>query len=629
MSYLSPLRIHFAGRFTAAPSTVNNDERHYDNAHFNPSFQLPQGAGNQWNGWWNPEGDHRFDFLSPVTAVRYTDGTAATAGSDPALTFTVQSARGLGKPPGKIVDLDPQQQGVSMIFGLEVTIVAAAGAAPLLRGTFRPAAFTDLWSRWPGGPGDESLSVMYQSILESLTWGDVSASRFLTELKTVASDGILSIRFNLDGYSMTPPTAANPNPKFTTGRLVGTIGPGSGAEPRHFVRGRQVAGQPDPSSPGSNPTLNFSVALVDETAKKVRLDLGNALPVGGASGDMLDVGRLSLVCRPAGAPEVALGEIPYTAANWYENTAGVVDLPDGRALTATELAAVQANPLVLVLKSTSGAAIDAATEVNGGVHVRADQFVKRLNPGDTFSAEFYATRLGRPFGGAQIDLQLQQFGPPPPADQPTPNPNTPHPPMGVPPTALNFPATVSCDANGRVTVPLKASDPGNPRGYMDGQVYFVLYAPDGLGITNSSDFLSVLVWNAFAPDNPPTWYGSMKDIFQLYGNLYPVMRDNPDLGIDLGSYDAVCANADAILRVLKLDVKDPGYMPVSRDLSAAKSQAMKQWLSNKGPDGKPLLGAPPALAQAAATRPAVIGSKTQAARELGRLRLPSKLDRKR
>lgn len=39
MSYLNGLRLHFAGRFQAAPSTVNNDIAHYNNATFLPSYQ--------------------------------------------------------------------------------------------------------------------------------------------------------------------------------------------------------------------------------------------------------------------------------------------------------------------------------------------------------------------------------------------------------------------------------------------------------------------------------------------------------------------------------------------------------------------------------------------------------------
>jgi hypothetical protein len=608
MSYLNPLRIHFAGEFTAAPSTVNNDVRHFDNAHFMPNFQLP-GEGTM-NGWWNPNGDHRFEFACPATAVLYGDGTVAAPGSDPALLFTVQSATGLGKPPAKIVDLDPQQQMVSMVFGLDVTIVAAPGAAPLLRGAFRPAAFTDLWQRRPTQPGDEGLSVMYQSVIESLVWGDVSSSRFLGELRAAATDGILSIRFNLDGYSMDPGTPGAPNPKFTKGRLVGTIGPGALAEPRHFVQGRHLAG---------SRRLNFSVALLDEPAGKVRIDLGNALPVDPSTGQMLDIGVLSLVCRPTGAAALTLGNIEYRAANWYTNTSGIVDLPAGRSLTGPELAAVRTNPLVLVLDPPGTApAVDAASEANGGVHVRADMFVGRLNPGDDFPVDFYASQFGQPLAAAKIDLQHQDFAAPPTS----PPGVTPTPQMGIPQSALTFPEAAVCDANGRATVTLHASDPRNSRGYIDGQIYFVLYAPDGLDLANPNDFLSILVWNAFASDVPPTWYGSMQRIFQLYGNLYPIMRDSPDFSIDLGSYDSVSSNRVKILGTLSLPVTDPHYMPVTRDLSEAKRSAMVSWLTNVGRDGKPLLGTAPAAVVAG--HQVSSGSKVLAASELTRVRLPRK-----
>ena len=37
MSYLGALRLHFAGQFQAAVSTVNNDPTHFDNATFQPA----------------------------------------------------------------------------------------------------------------------------------------------------------------------------------------------------------------------------------------------------------------------------------------------------------------------------------------------------------------------------------------------------------------------------------------------------------------------------------------------------------------------------------------------------------------------------------------------------------------
>ena len=39
MSYLNALRLHFAGRFQANVSTVNNDPGHFDNAIFQSAWQ--------------------------------------------------------------------------------------------------------------------------------------------------------------------------------------------------------------------------------------------------------------------------------------------------------------------------------------------------------------------------------------------------------------------------------------------------------------------------------------------------------------------------------------------------------------------------------------------------------------
>ena len=64
MSYLNPLRLHFAGRFQANVSTVNNDPGHFDNSMFQPSYQQMQGINmNPPNGWFNPQGDADWRFL--------------------------------------------------------------------------------------------------------------------------------------------------------------------------------------------------------------------------------------------------------------------------------------------------------------------------------------------------------------------------------------------------------------------------------------------------------------------------------------------------------------------------------------------------------------------------------------
>ena len=104
------------------------------------------------------------------------------------------------------------------------------------------------------------------------------------------------------------------------------------------------------------------------------------------------------------------------------------------------------------------------------------------------------------------------------------------------------------------------------------------------------NFVSVLISDAFAADDPVTWWGSLQPVFQQYANLYPVM----DVFLDMADYESVCENAELLRLAFGLDEANPDAMPVTRDLSRAKREAILRWLDAPGPDGKPLLGTPPA-----------------------------------
>ena len=569
MSYLAALRVHFAGRFQAAPSTVNNDVTHYDVATFKKEYQRLQEPGSP-NGWWNPRGDADWRLIGcRVTGASHADGSPAGAG-DPVLKLLVADSD--RQVTAKLVDLDPQQQLASVIWGLVVRICDDQGST-LLRGRFVPAPFVDIWTRaeGPGGAGDIGACAAYQSVLGELEWGDVAGSSWLTELRAAATDGLLSIRFSVDGYNMT-----FGSPEFTRGRIVGTIGVAHAAEPRHFVTGRQfmpVAG-PAPGFFTPAGSINFCTAVVDRARGRILLDLGNALPTRGPGGPPVDHGELWLgYVAAANAPPTPIGTIDYRAAGWYERTAGVVEVP----VDAAQLSAVASARLVLRLSNLS---IDTF-ESPGGVYVRPDNFVYHLDPGDSADVHLFATRLGQPYAGAQVisvqDSSGLQGGDPAVAE---------------PADALAFPPTLTTGADGRATLELTASDPGNPRGYIDGQVYGVRSSLADEGPDYPTDpwtFVSVFVWNEFVADDPVTWWGSLQPIFQQYANLYPVM----DRFLDMSDYEAVCDNQELLRLAFGLDLDDPNSMPVTRDLSRSKRMAILRWLDAPGPDGRPLLGTPP------------------------------------
>ena len=140
-------------------------------------------------------------------------------------------------------------------------------------------------------------------------------------------------------------------------------------------------------------------------------------------------------------------------------------------------------------------------------------------------------------------------------------------------------------------------DPGNPRGAIDGQLFGLRleFADGPQPLADLSDLISLLISDAYDPDPPITWHAHIRPIFTQYAHLYPVMDDF----LDLADYDAVCAHRELLAYAFDLDVSDPNSMPVTRDLSAGKRAAILRWLSELGPDGKPLLGTPPPEPEAA------------------------------
>jgi hypothetical protein len=587
MSYLNALRLHFAGRFQANVSTVNNDPAHFDNAIFKPSYQKMQGPGMvPPNGWFNPQGDAAWRLLGCSVSSAWTPAGAVTAG-DPVLGYILADSDTLA--PAKLVDLDSEQQMVSEIWGLQVRIADAAGNT-LLRADYDPAAFMDIWARASASSGGDNVAgAMYQSVLRNLQWADVSASPFLTALKAAASEGMLSIKFNVDGFNLD-----YTSPDFMTGRIVGTIGPASTSEPHQVVIGRQFMAKAAPSNSFFIPQgkINFCAGVLDAAANCLYLDLGNALPSTTAGGAMQNLGDLTLsACNPIALPgfpagsTTVLGTIAATGASgyatdadWYARTAGVVVLP----LTTAQVQAAAASQLLL-----TGAAGAMISEWSNGMWVRADRFVYRMSPGDSAQIAVYATQFGRPLVGQSIAFTLDPSQLQPGSGFPY---VAPSPPVATPTSALTFNATGSTDNDGRALLTLNVSDPGTPRNFgangedygIDGQVYGIrpafADATFNVGPVNELNFISLLLWSGFTPANPITWT-DLQPIFQQYANLYPVMNRF----LNLADYDSVVANAHLLLLAFGLDPANPNAMPVTRDLSPAKRNAILAWLKNPLP----------------------------------------------
>lgn len=656
MSYLVGPRITFAGLFQADVSTINNEVRYYSNKDFQPSFQERQpSSAVPEGGWWNPDGSGAFRFIDcTVRGALWADGTWVTdKARDLAIGLSVGNA--LGRSAGKMVDLDPQMQMVSALWGLGVRLTDGTGPG-YVAGDYWPASFRDLMYRQPRKSANgQPLGATYTSVLRNLVWAPSPSvvSRVLEQLRhqveRYGPDAALSIRFSLYKYgrNYVDPAASQ---GYTFGHVVGAIGVALPDEPRSFVLGRRFAPTEAPPPGPPPPALSYFDAMVDSASAAVSLDLGSAIPLDADANVRTDLGALSLAVLtvadtvsngqptflPTGATLtssqlVKIGDIPYTEPGWLETTAGIVRLP----LPSAALPLLKDHPLAIV-RPASGAPGSyelVSRETVMGYLVRADDFVHRLNPGsqyphpqptDSVNVTVYAARWGAPFdstgllvtqSGAQTDTGT---GAQEEMDIPVPITGWPLDRITLATTAFS---------RGRATLTIRGTDPEGarlvyytppeladgaqpqkqaplPGPYMDGQLYGLIYVlqetarwslPTGQQHMLDNVFVHVRDGYEVKPD--PSWE-DVAPIFTQYSNLYPVMSKRL---VNLSDEASVKAHAAIIELAFSLDMNDPNFMPVTRDLSPAKQQTLLAYLRKV--QGKAAVAAPVAV-KAAAPMPA-------------------------
>jgi len=599
MSYLDVPRMNFSGMFQADVSTINNDVANFDVATFDPAQQE---LGK--DGSWNPEGTGSFRLVGcTISGARLGNRLLATPQDDPAIGMLLENSG--QRVSGKLVDLDPQQQMVSAIWGMQVRLADSAGQS-LMQGDYKSAAFTNLWKRQQhiSAMNDQTLAAVFQSVLCNVAWQGSGGSPLLDALRAASDDGWLSINMNVYGYGRDPSI-----PRYTLGHVVGSIGPHRAAAPKHFVVGRQMI--PVPASPVVPANrIAFFTCRVDETAQRLSADFGNALPIEDADGGFPDLGPLLLALDKNNAAGIlatvtpdsvqVLGEVGYQrgdAAAWYAQTAGIEDVDYSGAgdWVAQHIGQRQ---LLLLSPQTDAAGTLVAYKVVvqesiGGLYVRADDFVYRLEPGQSAEVDMFASCYGKPLATTvAFATNLGMMGGPPP-----------EPPIDT--GKLEYPEQLATDAGGHVVLRIHApaAGPGNPRGYIDGQLYGVGYQlpaqPQG-SPSNFWNFISLLAFNRIDPPAQPAWFPDIEPIFKQYANLYPIMSRHL---IDLGDYDSVVPHVRILEMAFGLPRSDPNHMPVTRDLSEAKRDMILQWLRQPGPDGKPRKGVAPPPRVAAPPHP--------------------------
>ena len=600
MSHLEAPRIVIAGRFISDVSTINNEDINFD------IDQTPSKLG------WNPRGGATFDFYNCGVTGAFGSG-GAPAATDPVLALAVSGAA--DRPSAKMVDLDPDWQMSSEIWGLTVRLFDPTTKDLALQGTFGVTQFRDLFTRQlvqalaPPTPNGQAGGARFVSILTDVMWGPAAdRSDLLKELRSTTEGNELSIVLNTFAYYYNEVDG-----RHTTGALTGCIGPRRKSEPRTFLGARRLPALaltiPGPP-PRTVVLIGPSDAMID-AANRATIDLGHALLVSDTDGTITDIKSIGTALSDMTALEFGLlpdetgksgdrlsdgsatifGAIDYLKPGWSKQTGGVVSI----TIDAAAAAQAASKPLALFARMPDGSHLVLNRETRDGLYVRADNFVHRLDPGDPpANTTFFAYSRGRPVAEQTIHLAPSPMG------------------NNTPPQAFGFPNTIKTNTSGQASLQVTASDPGTARPDIDGQIYAVAYSPrvnaggqlnlDGTGLT-ALDVVVAHVRSAFPVPERPEWFRDIQPIMAQFAQLYPIMSRHL---FNLADYDAMAKHRRVLLLAFGRLIEDPNYMPVTRDLSENKRKTIVRWLQNEtGDPAAPLVkGTPvgPGLEMARPTR---------------------------
>lgn len=583
MAYLHLPRIIFSGDFISDVSTVNNDPAHYNNKTFKPSFQ-EYGEGSK-NGWWNPEGGATFDFKDClVKRVTYSNGEEESPDMPDGLKGRLIKSFG-GRSAGKMVDLDPQQQGVSELWAVKLEISKDDGTI-LLTGDIVVTAFRDLQRRQYQGSeiNGQPLGASWTSVIENIVWAEESWHyRVLRELRERTHGNRLSVNLNAFGYYYRHAADG----RFSLGRIIGAIGPWYEGEPFTFISERRLFATklyPNPAKPLQNLTFfGISNFCYRREERRLTIDLGNSFPIADPMGSIdfhfpILIGfALTPIANEPSEEDVIftpqnvkiVGEVNYYKGKWLTEEGGILDFYN----IPQELA--ERNQLILMRQLSPSTYSLIARESINGLNVRAEEMVVRLDTFEKKQVSFFAKRWGLPLEKGEIKITLD------PPTMPESGDICEIPGIGYPENGLSFSTTQVPIIAGVGKLIITGNKIHNPRGYIDGQIYFIGYQLSDTRTDKadiSSDAISVHLRDYFPIPDQPKW----KDIaytMQQFSNLYPIMSKYI---VDLGNREAVLSRKDILYFAFSQDLNSPIYMPVTRDLSEGKRKTILKWLDSNG-----------------------------------------------
>lgn len=523
MSHLDHPRLSFAGRFFTNPSTINNKL-----ANYHPDVRLIPLAGDGHSATSVLEEYAGFQYINPYGLANFLLAGCGVAGGGELVS---------GAPYAKLIDLDPDQQSISQIYGLSLQLRLADGSG--FRGVMSATALQDLWHhRVPSAKGDRRAAGTFQSLIpiDTIAWVD---GDMIEPLRNACETGV-SIRFMTDSYQ-----ADRHAPDFNYGRIVGTLGPGLAGEPVRFPAVRRLR--------SLHPSFGPGYWKLDPERRIATIDLVNAMPLQAPAGEAIDVGPLHPAIRTGeGLRFIAGPPIDYSTAA-MERSGGLVDL----SLSAAESRALEEHPLVL------HAGAEVLAEDQSMMWVHCDPTWLRLSPGETADVTFHARRAGRPARSFTIELALT-------AEETNNRPRS----------GIEFPGAIVTNDDGVAiaTVRAHAPRPLPPRRtVIESQVYYVggpWQLAGDLTRQSGRGALSVLVFDDFGDVEAPNWVDHVEPVFSFYSRLYPAMA--MVLGFD--SLDAIRRNSAFFRHAIALPYEHPLHFPPSRDLAPRKARMIARWI---------------------------------------------------
>ncbi len=615
MSYLDIPRFTFSGSFNAQPSTINNSTLNYycyanaepfrnDESAFTkpenfpePLRQLVPKAGGLS---WNPDGVAPFSFSGKVNSLVTDRGRRVTA-RNPLIGAKLKT-----NGNGKLVDLDPDQQSLTQLFGIAVTLTLADGTAVFTAGqkestmaALKVPVLTDLWfaRNLSMLGGDSGASGIFQWELDDVEWNRSPAFRrsALYKLLSAAFRQGISMKINTDAYN--PGPARQKGYAQYHGRIVGTLGPARRGEPFSYVAGRRLVPAPQRAhSPAASYWPGY--ARVDSRRKVLLLDLGNSIPQlmkgnrflpAGPDGKALGRRRLSV--------ELAVGERPVPLARGrnldasdetYTTWGAIYEIP----LSPREMRLVHKSDLRVSIVD-GGAASPVLCE--SPLFIRPAEMSWRMSAGETKELAFRVLERGRPKHRYRFSIEVQG------AEAKSSNA-----PDGKPWDAINVPQNLKARRKQGLEITALTRATGKDgilrfsieahgfrisklppfRRWLRSQVYQLggRWLEDGRAFISAGGF-SFLVWSdrdvtgrrAGRQKKNPTWT-DVANLLGGYAALYPGMRSILNIGEK--SVVDTPENAGAMQARMTLPVYDPGYMPVTRDMSPADRQLVLNYLGN-------------------------------------------------